>query len=293
MRVELSAQSIEALAEIISGGSANDQEPPIGIYRPGWKITEWFRPFGVPVDLSKESRLGATKTALSYAAFIDSSDLVMRIVESAADPRDFINQADKHAAVLAYLNSHLAFDDLCLELSGRRVRLKRLHEQAPVVSELSAMVAGIDFDTATRDLDRARGSAELDPEIAVTAACAVIESVCRSILVELDVPLPAKQDISSLYREVREPLGLSPTKEGLTPEIVNDVKAVLSGLVTTVQNIGALRTHVGGAHGKERGFRRIDARIAKLAVHSASAIALFLIETWQLRFPGRKLPMKP
>jgi hypothetical protein len=102
--------------------------------------------------------------------------------------------------------------------------------------------------------------------------------------------MPSKQDISGLYREVREPLGLSPTKENLAPEIVNDVKGVLSGLVTSVQSIGSLRTHAGGAHGRERGFRRIDTRIAKLAIHSASAVALFLIETWQLRFPGKKLP---
>ncbi|WP_438591027.1 abortive infection family protein, partial [Klebsiella aerogenes] len=75
---------------------------------------------------------------------------------------------------------------------------------------------------------------------------------------------------------MRDPLGLDPTKEGVAAGIVNDVKAVLSGLVTSVQGIGSLRTHVGGAHGKERGFRRIDPRIAKLAIHSASAIALFV-----------------
>lgn len=68
------------------------------------------------------------------------------------------------------------------------------------------------------------------------------------------------------------------------------MKAVLSGLVTAVQSIGSLRTHAGGAHGKERGFKRIDTRIAKLAIHSASAVALFLIQTWQIRFHGRALP---
>jgi hypothetical protein len=45
MRINLSEQSIEALAEIISGGSAGSNEPSIGVYRQGWKIAEWFRPF--------------------------------------------------------------------------------------------------------------------------------------------------------------------------------------------------------------------------------------------------------
>ncbi|MFZ2980673.1 MAG: abortive infection family protein [Sphingobium sp.] len=43
--------------------------------------------------------------------------------------------------------------------------------------------------------------------------------------------------------------------------------------------IGALRTHGGDAHGREKGARRIDARIAHLALNAASSLALFLIET--------------
>jgi hypothetical protein len=294
MRIDLSEQSIDALAEIISGGSAGGQEPSIGLYRQGWRLESWFKGFGVPFDVKGESRLPATKTAIRDAIFIDSGngELLRRIIASAADPRDFIKEPERHTAVVDYLNKHLLYDGLKLEMAGRTIRLVEIVETASVTNELSAMAAGIDFDTVSRDLDRALRAAATDPEIGATAACAIVESVCRSILVELKIPFPAKQDISSLYRTVRDPLGLDPMKEGLAPEIVNDVKAVLSGLVTSVQSIGSLRTHVGGAHGKEKGFRRIDARIAKLAIHSASAIALFIIETWQLRFPGRKLPLR-
>jgi hypothetical protein len=295
MRIELSEQTIEALAEVISGGSANDPTPPIGIYRPGWKLENWFKSFNVPVDLQRESRVGATVTAIRAALFLDNRDgqLIGRIIESAADPRDFINEPDRHTAVVEYLNRHLLFDGLKLEPAGRKMRLVEVAETSPVTNELSAMAAGIDFDTAGRDLDRALRSASSDPELAVTSACAVVESVCRSILVELKIAFPAKQDIGGLYRAVRDPLGLDPVKEGVAPEIVADVKRVLSGLISTVEGVGSLRTHVGGAHGKEKGFRRIDARIAKLAIHSASAVALFLIETWQVRHPGRKLPLQP
>ncbi|PAQ06582.1 abortive infection family protein [Mesorhizobium temperatum] len=218
--------------------------------------------------------------------------MLKRIIESAADPRDFIKEPERHAAVVDYLNEHLFYDGLKLESADRTMRLVEVLVTAPVTGELSDMAAGIDFDTVSRDLDRALRAAADDPEIAVTAACAVVESVCRSILVELEIYFPAKQDITSLYRAVRDPLGLNPTRERAAPEIVNDVKAVLSGLVTSVESIGSLRTHVGGAHGKEKGFRRIDARIAKVAIHSASAIALLIIEIWQIRHPGRKLPLR-
>jgi hypothetical protein len=84
-------------------------------------------------------------------------------------------------------------------------------------------------------------------------------------------------------------LGLSPGREDLPSEVADDVRQVLSGLHTAIQGIGALRTHAGDAHGRERGFRRIDARIARLAIHSASAVALFIIETWQQKHPTRLL----
>ncbi|CAN0652673.1 Abortive infection protein-like C-terminal domain-containing protein [Nitratireductor aquimarinus] len=294
MRIDLSDQSVDALAEIISGGSAGGYEPSIGLYRQGWRLKAWFKGVGVPFEIDGASRLSATKTAIHGAIFLDTGngELLKRIIESAADPRDFIKEPERHATVVEYLNKHLIYDGLKLATAGRTIRLVEIAETAQVTDELLAMAAGIDFDTVSRDLDRALRAAASDPELAVTSACAVVESVCRSILVELERDFPAKQDISSLYRAVRDPLGLDPMKEGLTPDIVNDVKAVLSGLVTSVQSIGSLRTHVGGAHGKEKGFRRIDARIAKLAIHSASAIALFIIETWQHRHPGRVLPLR-
>jgi len=143
-----------------------------------------------------------------------------------------------------------------------------------------------------RDLDRALEAVEADPESAVTSACSVIESVCRSIIVELNpTMMPAKLDIQGLYRVVGKLLDLSPGRDDLAPAIADDVRAILGGLNTTIQGIGALRTHAGDAHGRERGFRRIDPRIARLAVHSASVAGLFLIETWQRKHPARPLPI--
>ncbi|WP_081757767.1 abortive infection family protein [Roseomonas gilardii] len=132
-------------------------------------------------------------------------------------------------------------------------------------------------------------SATADPEDAVTAACSVVESVCRSVLIELGIELPDKRDILGLYKAVRDPLALAPGRKDLPDEVAEDVRLVLGGLHTVIQGIGALRTHGGDAHGRERGFRRIDARIARLAIYSASAVALFIIETWQQKHPAKPL----
>lgn len=287
MSIDLSDKTLDALAQVISGGAAGAIQT-VGLYKRGWELKAWFKRFGV--DYEEGSRVASTREALSLAHFIDG-ELMTRVLEAAIDPRDYVGHEAAYDEALEYVNKHLYFDGYRLERAGRSTRLLELVETAKVTSELSAMAEGINFDTVNRDLDRALRSVDTDPEIGVTAACAVVESVCRSILVELKIDLPSKQDISGLYRAVRDPLGLDPMKEGLAPEIVADVRGVLSGLATSIQSIGALRTHVGGAHGKEKGFRRIDKRIAKLAIHSASAASLFLIETWQVRFPGRRLPL--
>ena len=45
--------------------------------------------------------------------------------------------------------------------------------------DLAGLSEVIDFDTVSRDLDRALASSQTDPEDAVTAACSTVESVCR------------------------------------------------------------------------------------------------------------------
>ncbi|MDU0364936.1 abortive infection family protein [Rhizobium sp. 25PS6] len=290
MWIELSEHTIEALAQVISGGSASDPNEPIGLYRRGWELEQWFASCQVRFNLDAGSRHIATRQAIStLAGFKDDNAALERLIEKAADPRDFIERPERHEGVMEYLNRRLEHDGLQLVREGRKVRLCAFTEAGSIANLITAGTK-IDFDTVNRDLERAKKGVVDDPEDAITAACSLVESVCRSILVELKVEFPKKLDLAGVYKAVREPLGLSPTKEGVADEISADVRAVLSGLVNAVQGIGALRTHGGDAHGRERGFKRVDPRIARLAIHSASAVAVFLIETWQLRFPGRDLP---
>src|SRR3546814_1403226 len=64
------------------------------------------------------------------------------------------------------------------------------------------------------------------------------------------VPLPPKKDIDGLIRAVQGPLGLSPGRSDLPPEIEADIRQTLSGPTSVAKGIGALRTHGGDAHGR-------------------------------------------
>ncbi len=294
MHIKFAPQTIEALAQVISGGGGNDQTPPIGIYRSGPKLESFMRGCNVSLTIGNGSRLPSLIEALERANRSGDQDVLRSIAEHAADPRDFLDQPDKLNSVLAYLNARLRYDGLELQQIGGTVRLLPAGQNASVLDSLATTISVIDFDTVQHDLDRALKNVDADPEDAVTSACSVVESVCRSILVELGLPMPTNKDVQGLYKAVRDPLGLDPARTDLPDDIATDVRSILGGLNTTIQGIGALRTHGGDAHGRERGRRRsIDRRIARLAIHSASAAALFLIETWQLKYPTKTLHMAP
>lgn len=91
---------------------------------------------------------------------------------------------------------------------------------------------------------RTLGRVEQDPEDAVTAGSSMMESACRSPLIEFELPLPPKKnDIEGLMRAVQEPLGLRPGRSDLSTEIAKDFRQILGGLTSTVLGVGALRTH--------------------------------------------------
>ena len=292
MEIKLSPQTIEVLANVISGGSSNSPEPSIGLYRSAYKLEKYMRECNVEFSVGNMSRLPMLVECLERINknwHDDDQQRLTRILERAADPRDFFDDPVRGQEVLRRLNEALAYDGLQLVKQGRLLKLAELGKGVPIADQLTAKAQTFELDTVQRDLERALESAERDPEAAVTAACSTVESMCRSILEELGEPLPAKQDVTGLYRAVRKPLGLSPEQTDFPPEIAEDVRKVLSGLVTTLEGIGALRTHGGSAHGRTKGFRRLDARIARLAIHAAVTAATFTLETWQRKHPGRAL----
>lgn len=291
-QLTFSPATLKALTDVVTGGPGNGGPPPIGIYRTASQLEG----FMMECDLDfRVSRLSSRVASfLGFVRTLASDDpgagaKLKRVIERAAEPDDYALQPERQQAVISHLNRFLARDGLEILLQGDQPRLAALGRSGAVVVAVAAKAATISFDTVQRDLERALKSADEDPEDAVTAACSTIESVCRSILIELQHDLPAKKDIDGLVRAVQEPLGLSPGRADLPDEIAADIRQVLGGLTSTAKGIGALRTHAGDAHGRERGFKRIDGRIARLAIHGASTLALFLIETWEKK-QRRPLP---
>ncbi len=283
---------IKALVDTITGGAGNDNSPAIGLYRSGPKIEQFFLDCGLDMRIGANSRVPATTDFLRRTAnhYDGQGDVyITRIIEKVCDPREYLAEPDRAVAVREHLNKALGADELAVVIVGGKAVLTRRQSSGIIVEPFIQKVETLDFDTVQMEIARALPNLQDDPEDAVTAACSLIEAVCRSILIELALPLPPRKDIDGLIRAVQEPLNLSPGRSDLPCEIEGDVRQILSGLTSVAKGIGALRTHGGDAHGREKGFRRIDPRIARLAINAASSLALFLIETWE-RQEKRALP---
>ena len=283
---------LRALVDVITGGSGNDTAPPVGIYRSGPQIEQFFLDCGLDMRIGAASRVPATTDCLRRARARPDGDAAFeRVILRVADPRDYLERPEKGQAVIERLNAALEADGYAVMIVGGKPQLVTRQAGGAIVAAVVEKTALLNFDTVQRDITRALNSAADDPEDAVTAACSLIESVCRSILIELKLELPPKKDIDGLVRAVQVPLGLSPSRTDIPAEIEADVRQVLGGLTSVAKGIGALRTHGGDAHGREKGFRRIDARIARMAINAAGSLALFFIETWEQQ-QHRALPLR-
>lgn len=143
---------------------------------------------------------------------------------------------------------------------------------------LAELIKGRDIPSIDAEFNRALANVNTEPKEAVSAACNILESVFKTYIADEKLKVPQKQDLQSVWKVVRSDLGFDPA--ALEDD---DLKKILSGMLSAVDGIGAFRTHASSAHGQGRKIYNLKPRHARLAIHSAHTIALFVLETWDER----------
>lgn len=141
---------------------------------------------------------------------------------------------------------------------------------------LEEFIKDRDFVSIDMEFNRALSNVDVNPREAVSAASNILESVCKVYIAEKGLEAPAKQDLKPVWTAVRKHLGFDPS----TIED-QDLQQILSGLISITEGIGALRTHASSAHGAGKKSYKLEPRHARLAIHAAHTVALFILETWQ------------
>lgn len=143
---------------------------------------------------------------------------------------------------------------------------------------LEKVLQAFDFESVNAEFARALENVNIDPREAVSAASNILESFCKVYIAENNLGKPQKQDLKNVWTAVRKHLGFDP---GIVED--QDLQTILSGLLATVEGIGALRTHASSAHGAGKNGYKLEPRHARLAIHAAHTVTLFALETWQKR----------
>ena len=181
-----------------------------------------------------------------------------------------INVTDKKQELKAKLQSVLSRGNLTYLTGG----IISDGSSAPSKS-LSDLIKGRDIPTIEIEFDRALANVNSKPREAVSAACNILESIFKVYIADEGLPQPKKQDLQNVWKVVRADLGFDAK---LVQD--DDLKRVLSGILSIVDGIGAFRTHASSAHGEGRTAYKLKPRHARLAIHSAHTLALFVLETW-------------
>lgn len=151
-------------------------------------------------------------------------------------------------------------------------------DEHPGARPVDAVLASFDEAGVRSVWKKAMDRRATDPEGAITAARALLESVCKHVLDELHAPYPDDADPAKLWALCAEKVNLSPAQHA---EPV--FKSVLGNCQSIVNNLAAIRNKIGDAHGQGKRAVRPKARHAELAVNLAGSMASFLVSTWRER----------
>ncbi|MFW0777149.1 MAG: abortive infection family protein [Rickettsiales bacterium] len=170
-------------------------------------------------------------------------------------------------------------------LSGKPVFVGRYVglASAPALNAVKEIVTGIDAGYVSQQITKMEAAVTNDPGLAIGTAKELVETCCKTILDNRGVTYSKNDDLPKLVKLTSKELSLTPDDIPEKTRAISTIKKLLSNLATITQGIAELRNQYGTGHGKSAKFKGLSSRHAKLAVGSASTLAVFLLETHEER----------
>jgi len=160
-----------------------------------------------------------------------------------------------------------------------RPLLERIEQGAtgPADQVVSAAIEKFDAEHLQAAWSKALERRQTDPEGAITIARTLLETTCKHILDELSIDYGDSPELPHLYRLTSKALNLAPSQH--TEDVF---KQILGGCHSVVEGLGALRNRLSDAHGTGKRAVRPSSRHAELAVNLSGALALYLLQTFEI-----------
>jgi len=244
-----------------------------------------FLESGAPGDVPEgncEKKCAAWLRRCNEDPSIDALGVLGRVIQAFMDRE--VDRWPDLADGQQRIRDALARSQLGYQLNG----YVTLAGASPAAKTLADYLRAGDFASVDAEFARAVGQLNRDPHAAITAACSIIEAICKTCLETLGVELPTSQTVVPLWRAVQPHFGLN-----INQTLSDDQKRILQGLASVVDGIGAYRTHIGSAHGRGVNPPPIDVSEARLAVNAAHTLVAFIMERWQAKAKAAPAPSCP
>jgi hypothetical protein len=141
----------------------------------------------------------------------------------------------------------------------------------------------LNAEYVSQQINLMESSIEAAPHISIGLSKELIETCCKSIFDERNEKCDKDWDLGKLMKETAKLLKLTPTDIPNETKAASSIKQILGSLSSVVQGIAEVRNEYGSGHGKDGKFKGLQPRHAKLAVGAASTLAIYLLETHELR----------
>ena len=155
----------------------------------------------------------------------------------------------------------------------------RLLVGEPSLDDLKQTAKLSGSDHLATQIVRMEESLETDPTLAIGTAKELIETCCKTILIDRKIEFSESADIPTLTKATFKELDLVPEDAPKYPKGRDATKRLLSNLSTVAHCLAELRGLYGTGHGQHSSTIEIPVRHAKLAVGAASTLTRFLFET--------------
>jgi len=238
-------------------------------------LNQLFRYAGAPGDPPDGSKMTKTHEWLQRINENESLDpldifgrLIEKCMEAECDTSNFRGKAEAEGR--EKLLKSLARAELQYVRGGKITGIVGSPSRS-----LSDLIKKRDLVSVNNEFDRAISNVESSPREAISAACNILEALFKTYIEDQKLVMPAKQDLQPVWQVVRKDLGLDPSTL-----VDRDLQEILSGIFAVVNGVGALRTHASSAHAQGREQYQLEPRHARLAIHSAHTVAMFVFESW-------------
>lgn len=275
--MKLSEDAIVYLGKLIVG------DGPGLPYRTARQLVNFFNQFGAQ-DVYPWAGDFPNRRAYAQAKVreLNGSDVLREVIEKAIDLREFSRTGRSVDEAVALMNENLKYEGYEAVRDGHVFKVRDLN--AGSVKLAASTVVPDEFSQRMIDENVRKCETKLsegDFSGAITNARSTIEAVLIGIEKEMDPRAPAYDgDLMKLYKRVQKWLNLEPGRK----DISEPLRQILSGLVSIVNGLVAMRNKMSDAHAATY---RPSRHHAALAVNATKTLADFLFETknYQLQRP--------